>query len=263
MVSTQGVFCMAVMPIEVATVGSVPTRQLLQAIRLANSAQQEFTYLRCSADIAKYLRVHSFRRIKTKELFDAMDSVRAKVKGYHPYLIAFVDAYLDGPIHSNLFGNIRSSRGLAVVTVANVPGVILRADQMASYFLYYFARYTLGFLTSGHKNHEETRGCIFDLKAQNKRDIVKSMKPRPLCDPCRTALLSSDNLLSPGQLATIEKLCELSGEVLKEPVGAVKPRMFIGSSVEGLSIAYELRALLQHELSCVVCKRHLMTVWTN
>jgi hypothetical protein len=252
MVSTQGAFCMAVMPIEIATVGDVPTRQLLQAIRLANSAQQEFTYLRCSADIAQYLRVHSFRRIKTKELFDAMERVLAKVKGYHPYLIAFVDAYLDGPIHSNLFGNIRSRSGLAVVTVANVPGVILRPDQMASYFLYYFARYTLGFLTSGHINHEETRGCIFDLKAQNKRDIVKSMKPRPLCDPCRTALLSGDNHLSPGQLATIEKLSELSGEVWSDPVVAVKPKMFIGSSVQGLPIANELRTLLQHELSCDV-----------
>jgi len=242
---------MAIMPIEVATGGNVPAKQLLRAIQLANSIQKEFTYVRSSADIIQHLSVRSFRRIKTGDFFDQMENVRAKVKGYHPYLIAFVDAYLIGPIHADMFGNIRSRRGLAVVTVANVADVILPAEQLASYFLYYFARYTLGFLTSGHKNHEETRGCIYDLKAADKRDIVKSMKPRPLCDSCRNALLRGDYVLSPGQLAAIEKLCELSGNVRKERVR--KPRAFIGSSsVRGLSIAKRLRDLLQDELSCVV-----------
>src|SRR6202030_403399 len=115
--------------------------------------------------------------------------VRTRARGFHPYLIVFLDAFLKGPKHENLFGNTVRARGLALVTIKNVPDVIIPRDRLLSYYVYYLARYTLGFLAPAHKNHDDTRGCVFDFKT-NKLEIVKSMKSRALCDECRRTLLS-------------------------------------------------------------------------
>jgi hypothetical protein len=178
-----------------------------------------------------------------------MEQLRSKIKGYHPFLIAFIDAELGNEEYSNLFAANRSDKGLGIVTLAHVPNVILPAERLASYMLYYLAHQTLGFIAPGHKNHNDKRSCVFDLKIK-KLDLLASMRSRALCNDCRKALLAVE-MLSPSQLSALDKLYSASGAWLEgisdQSVTEKKPRIFIGSSSEGLAVANEVQALLQYE----------------
>jgi predicted nucleotide-binding protein len=183
-----------------------------------------------------------------------MKELRTQMKGYHPFLIAFVDAEMDGEQYSNLFASNQSHIGLGIVSTANVPDVIVPRDRMAAYFLYYLAHQTLGFIAPDHKNHDDSRGCIFDRKIM-KRDLLASMRSRALCDECRRALLAVE-MLSPGQLSAANKLYAASGSLLSEVSdnvpAASKVRVLIGSSTEGLPVAREMQSQLQYEFEVEV-----------
>jgi predicted nucleotide-binding protein len=120
---------------------------------------------------------------------------------------------------------------------------------MNAYFLYYLAHQTLGFIAPEHKNHDDSRACVFDRKIA-KRDLLKSMRARALCNDCRRSLLSIE-MLSAKQLDALDKLYSASGALIEstpdEGTSARKYRMFIGSSTEGLSVANHIQALLQHD----------------
>ena len=193
----------------------------------------------------------SFTTIFAPEFLEQMHALRSSIKGFHPFLIAFVDGVLNGEKYSNLFAANRSEDGLGVVTTANVPDVILPSDKLSAYFLYYLAHQTLGFIAPDHKNHDEARGCVFDLK-RDKRDLVKSMRIRALCNECRRALLAV-KMLSARQLAALDALYSASGALLQnvpdEATARRRPRMFVGSSSEGLRIAYEIQKVLQSDIS--------------
>ncbi len=77
---------------------------------------------------------------------------------------------------------------------------------MESYFIYYFAKYALDFLNPLHKNHDDTRSCIYDRKLM-KTDILKSMKYKAFCDECRWYILKSkENTLSSRQINAPDKI---------------------------------------------------------
>jgi predicted nucleotide-binding protein len=240
---------MATMPIEVVDMGEIAVDMLDQAILTANSLQTEFNFSRLSDIDASRFRMHSFHEILADHLLDDMDRLRLEIKGYHPFLIALTDARLNGERFSNLFAANRSERGLGIVTTANVVGTILPADRLASYFLYYLAHQTLGFLAPEHKNHDDSRNCVFDRKIY-KPDLLATMRSRALCDQCRTALLTVQ-MLSANQLSALDKLYSASGALIGNVPSSTntrtKPRMFVGSSVEGLRVANEIQNLLQYD----------------
>jgi predicted nucleotide-binding protein len=126
---------------------------------------------------------------------------------------------------------------------------------MTAYFLYYLARYTLSFIVPAHKNHDDTRECVYDRKV-NKLDLLKSMRARSLCDDCRKALLNGDSPLSPRQLTAVDKIFDLSGKFLSQNERDAKeprlPRTFIGSSTEGLPVANKLQSLLEHDVDAEI-----------
>jgi hypothetical protein len=204
---------MARMPIEIIEIGNIPSPDVEKAISLANSIQGEFLYQRLSEGESKSFGVLAFRNATVRDLFDKMEEIRTEIGSYHPFLIALVDSRLKGSRYSNLFGSHRGAKGLAVLTVAGVESALIPKGLMASYFLYYFARYTLSFIVPGHRNHEDTRSCLFDRKV-SKRDLLKSMRARSICDECREALLAESSSLSGPQLEAVDNLIDLSGKLL-------------------------------------------------
>jgi hypothetical protein len=121
-----------------------------------------------------------------------------------------------------------------------------------SHFIYYLARYTLGFIAPSHKNHEDSRGCVFDRKV-NKQDIVRSMRARALCDQCRRNLVEQPGLMTPKQFEALDSLFSLAGRILIEGIESdARSKAFIGSSSEGLPIANKIQELLSNDLSVVV-----------
>ena len=243
---------MAKVPIEIVLVGERGLADLPAAIALANSEQSEFLFLSASDDLARRLQMRTFEHNIVSDFFDQMEGIRNEVRGYHPYLIAAIDSELEGSRFGNLFGSHRAEKGVAVLTTSLVPAVIVQPDRMVAYFIYYFARYSLSFIVPSHRNHDDSRGCIFDRKI-DKQDIIKSMRARALCDECRRNLVNGDGMLSASQFSALEKLFALAGRILNDGLernGRV--RIFIGSSSEGLKIANKLQELLANDFSVVV-----------
>jgi len=243
---------MAKVPIEVVPVGEKGLADLDAAIALANSEQIEFQFSSASDDLARRLQMHTLEHNKISGFFDQMEGIRAEVRGYHPYLIAAIDSELEGSRFGNLFGSHRAEKGVAVLTTSHIPDVIVPADRRVAYFIYYFARYALSFIIPSHRNHDDSRGCVFDRKI-DKQDIVKSMRARALCDQCRRNLVNGDGMLSASQFSALEKLFVLAGRILNDGLEHNgRARIFIGSSSEGLKIAYKLQELLAIDFSVVV-----------
>lgn len=242
---------MATMPVEIVRIGDVPRAAVSRAITLTNASQSAFHFIELPSNDAGLFAMHAYQSVSASQFLDVMESVRGSLRGYHPFIIALVDADLNGKNYSNLFGSHRADKGLAVVTTANVPNVIVPADRMQAYFLYYFARYSLSFLAPEHRNHEDSRSCIFDRKVQ-KVDLLKSMKARALCDDCRVELLSSASVMSHRQFQALEDIFATANEQHRTGGTCQKPRVFVGSSSEGLAIANKVQELLAHDATVVV-----------
>jgi Predicted nucleotide-binding protein containing TIR-like domain len=241
----------AKVPVEIVTVGEPALESILAAIQLANAEQSEFAFAQAPPSISAPLQIHTYKRARTTELLDLVERTRSESRGFHPFIIVATDAELAGEKFSNLFGSHRAEKGLAILTTALVPDVIIPADRMVAYFIYYLARYSLSFLAPEHKNHDEPRDCVFDRKIA-KKDIVNSMQGRGLCDGCRRILVNGPGTFSAAQFDAIAKLLALSGRILRDGQRDGRPRIFIGSSSEGLDIANKLQELLSSEFSVEV-----------
>jgi hypothetical protein len=168
---------MARVPIEVVVVGVNDLAGVPSAIALSNAEQDEFRFDAAPEDIQREMQLHAYAQVQSEDFFDQLERVRTGMRGFHPFIIA---------------------------TTAQMADVIVPKDRMVAYFIYYFARYVLSFLLPGHRNHDDARGCVFDRKI-NKRDIVKSMHARALCDDCRRALVSDGGMLSGAQFVALER----------------------------------------------------------
>ena len=245
---------MAHMPVEIVDVGQVPTTFLTQAIDLANSLQTEFFFDRLAEPDAAQFRMYSYTEVYAPDFLSSLEQLRRTLKGYHPFLIAFIDAKMDGEKFTNLFASNNSEKGLGVVTIANVPDIIIPKERLAAYFLYYLAHQTLGFIAPHHVNHNDSRGCVFDRKIE-KRDLLKSMHKRALCNDCRRSLLRVETL-SARQLDALDKLYSASGALTQavpdQDAKMKKYRVFIGSSTEGLHVAGLIQSLLQYDFEVEV-----------
>ncbi len=245
---------MARVPIEIVQISDSFkfSQELKDAIELANSLQNEFDFQMLPTAEGSHFGLLSFNVGKADEIMDNMEKIREKIKGFHPYLLLVMDTKLDGKDFSNLFGSNRAEKGLGVLTVFNVPEIIIPSDKMISYFLYYFARYSLSYIIPNHKNHDDTKSCVYDRKI-NKIDILQSMKARAFCDDCRRSLLSMESNLTPSQYTALDKIFDEAGKKLEKYIKKQKkPSLFIGSSSEGLEVANKIQLLLEHDAHCEI-----------
>jgi len=201
-------------PVEIAVTGDVVNAEVSSAAALANAEQEEFMFMMAEEELQLRVRMHSYTQVQVKEFFDRTELVRSEIRGYHPFVITVVDSYIQGARYGNLFGSHRANAGLAIITAAEVADSIVPADRMIAYYIYYFARYSLSFLSPHHRNHEDSRGCIFDRKV-DKTDIKSSMRANALCDECRRSLVSGDGRLSPRQFAALDQLFALAATSLE------------------------------------------------
>src|SRR5687768_6361750 len=110
---------MARMPIELALIGEREERAVLEARDQANRLQTEFLFLRLSSADEQVFRMLAFNRVTDSALLDRMTATRMTLRGFHPFLIALLDAPVDGQNYGNLFGSIRGESGLGILTSAN------------------------------------------------------------------------------------------------------------------------------------------------
>jgi hypothetical protein len=206
---------MAQMPVEVVIINRYVSDSINQAIRLANSLQDEVSFTTLPIEEAQHFYMHAFNHMKSTDFLNAMEHIKQTIRGFHPFMIAIVEAAVDGPKYSNLFGSYRSDKGIAFFTTHNVLNLIVPEDRIHCYVLYYLARYTLSFIVPRHKNHDDTRECVFDRKII-KTDILKSMRSRPFCDECRKSLVYESTQLSPKQFAALEILFETTKILLEK-----------------------------------------------
>lgn len=190
---------------------------LESAANCANSSQNVFSYVLLDDDLAAAIRLATYRdrAIYAPEFFSMIEEARTSLKSRHPFLLVVTDSAVSGKTMSNLFGSHRSRKGLALITTHQVADVIVPADRMDAYFLYYLARYTLSFLFPGLRAHEDTRSCVFDQKIR-KVDLKQSMAARALCDKCRDALLAEGGLKAATKIDALDRLFALSGDILEK-----------------------------------------------
>lgn len=245
---------MAKLPIEVISVNEnfQFSKELNEAIDLANSLQAEFVYQLLPTADSSHFSLLSFNLGKSEEIMDNMETIRDRIKGYHPFILLIIDTELDGKDFRNIFGSNRPEKGIGVLTTYNVPEIIIPQDKMVSYFLYYFARYSLSYIIPSHKNHNDSKKCVYDRKII-KKDILQSMRARAFCDDCRRSLLSLNSPLTPNQLSALDRIFDMAGKKLETYLKKQsKPSLFIGSSSEGLPIANKIQLLLENEADCEI-----------
>lgn len=193
----------------------------------------------------------AFGHVRAPELLDRLAEVRKNARGFQPFLVALLDAPVDGEDYGNLFASSRAESGIGILTSANVPDLIIPKSKMVAYYLYYLARYAHCFIAPNHKNHGDTRGCIYDRKV-SKPDLLKSMRAGAFCDECRNLLVAGDRRLSPSQFAALEILFGECGRIVSSdqpPPVRVRSKIFVGSSTEGLPIARKLQTSLAEEFA--------------
>lgn len=243
---------MAKLPIEIVRIGKLFHQDVAETISLLNLSQKEIEFsLLPDIDEEKF-QLLDFRAAEALELLDKIKKIQNELKGYHPYLIVVTNIEFTG----NLFGEARPEEGLAVFTFRNIPNIIIPTPKIKAYISYFIARYTFNFLIPSHRNHDTTRGCVFDMK-RNKLDLLKSMGAKAICDDCRTTVIDPRYNISAPQFTSLNLIFGKAGELLEEDVQTVvakanKPKIFIGSSTEGLDVARGIQSELHGDYEVVI-----------
>lgn len=242
---------MAKLPIEIIDLRENVTPDLLIAVEEANRIQSEIEYTILDKKFSDDMKLSVLSDTHTGEFFDSLQNKKSVWRGFHPYIVCIVDAALHSDSWGNLFSSRRAENGIGIVTSREVEQVILPKGKMATYYLYELATHTLALIVSGKKHHKETRGCIYDFHEQ-KTGILDGIKAGKLCDECRNWFQANGKNLSSSQLSSISIILRRCRELLEHverPPKKSKPRVFVGSSSEGLEIAQVIQSELHRDYS--------------
>lgn len=240
-------------PLEIIRIGNEYSKEIYESIVLINNMQNEFDVQIAESKIEEEFQILAFREVFADEILDKIITIKNGLKGYHPHLAVITNAQIkiDGVKQSSLFANTSPEIGASIFTTCHVPDIIIPKEKMKAYFVYYIGRILAKYLMPNHSNHNDSRDCIFDYM-NDKIEIVKSMKSGALCDGCRTKANTEYHLISASQLIALDSIFAKSGELLNEEITIVekkimKPKIFIGSSIEGLEIARKVKMELDHD----------------
>ena len=74
-------------PIEIITIGNVSIIDVEQAISIANSTQNEFSFSALSQVDAQAFKLLEYKNAIAQDFLNVIESQRVQIRGYHPFLI--------------------------------------------------------------------------------------------------------------------------------------------------------------------------------
>ncbi|MGY3090265.1 hypothetical protein ACVWYF_003320 [Hymenobacter sp. UYAg731] len=196
---------MAKLPVEIVRIGGTFNKEIEETVFLLDNLQKEIHFSMLSTADEEKFQLLDFKEANADDILGKIKKIRNDLKGFHPYLIVISNTFLSGKEYSNLFGEAHPEEGVAIFTFNGVPETIIPVEKIKSYIAYYIARYTFNFLIPSHRNHDETRDCVFDMKVR-KNDIIKSMKAGSVCDSCRTTIMSPNHNISAAQFTSLNTI---------------------------------------------------------
>jgi predicted nucleotide-binding protein len=241
---------MSKLPIDIVNFNKEFKSELENAITIANGIQSEFIFSNVPNDVYHKFQLLNFEEINGDEFLPKANEIKKSLKGFYPYIFVFTNAPLESGGWENLYAVSEYENGITVVTTNNVAEQIIDTDKMISYFTYYLARGVLRFILNEKLNHDKPskNGCLFDFM-ENKKDLLKSMRPNAICDDCRREILGGQYSFSEHQLSAVDTLLSKAGSLLNTaaPIENNKRKIFIGSSKEGLDVARKIKAALKYD----------------
>lgn len=236
-------------PIEIVNFGQPSFNTHVAVVRELNALQDEIVFTTPPDRFANWASPFSRERYRTSYVWDRLRAYRRNCKGFRPFLIAVVHGELASDRLLNLFGSAESGEGFAVITTRDWEEHFA-PPALSVFLMYYFIRYSLGFIAPAVRSHLETRGCFFDKK-MNKLDIKLSMASGVICDECREMF---DDAIDG---ATYEACLTLVEDMRKKATGASpapsgRQRVFLGSSTEGRRVAEYLQLGLDTVADCTL-----------
>jgi predicted acylesterase/phospholipase RssA len=217
--------------IELMSIGEDLSEPMVAAMVLLNAVQSEFHFRTVPA--GRQIEGLTFERTsyRTPEIWEFLESYRAKAGGQHPFILAFLNRPLSSENLKNLFGSHDAHRGLAIATLY---GHVQFVSDPKRYMAYYMVRYTLSFIDPDIRSHDDPsrKNCYFHKKLY-KPDIRASMTSGSICDSCLGAL---DKHTSPEQRKALKTMRDVvSGEypyALIMKGGGIKGLAFAGALLE-------------------------------
>ncbi len=217
---------MAQLPIEIVRVGGAPVDNLEAIIVLLNQLQDAFKFNILIDDTALEFQGASNYRFTTAEIYELFDSLKQRIKGYHPHLIGVVERQLDGARLGNLFGSMKQEgahlQGMAIASLYQIPA-LLDPVPIDVYVVFELLSFAVRFLHGEGLIHRERRGCVFDQKI-DKREIVNAIKVGRFCPHCENIV---NNLLDSDQEIAVERIFRVIHDIANadDPVGSWKAQV--------------------------------------
>ena len=177
--------------IEIISVGGDFDQLIAETAVALNGVQREFNFLLPPQSLRRHSAGFVREEFLTTDVFDELKRYRISAKGNRPFVIGVIDQYLASKKLGNLFGSrdARDGEGEAII---NLQDNDKYADSPQLYLCYFLIRCALSFVCPEVKNHQDTRGCFFDLKLQ-KSDVKLSMANGGICQECWGKLWESFN----------------------------------------------------------------------
>jgi predicted nucleotide-binding protein len=247
---------MAKLPVEIVRIGKSFHGEIAEVVSLIDNIQKEFEFsILPSADEGKF-QLLDFKQADANELLEKIKKIRSDLKGFHPYLVVISSIDLSSNGNTDLLGQAHPENGVAVFTFNNVPEIVIPTNKIKAYIAYYIAHYTFNFLIPQHRKHDESSDCVFDTKT-DKTDLINCMKSGTVCDSCRATVMSPDYSMSASQFTCLSIIFGKVQELLKNDIEAVeekskKPKIFVGSSLEGINIARKIQTELSGDFEVVI-----------
>ena len=214
---------MAQLPIEIIRVGGVHVDNLEAIVALLNQLQDAFKFSILVDDAALEFQGADDYRFTTAEIYELFDSVKERIKGYHPHLIGVVERQLDGPRLGNLFGSMKQEaahlQGMAIASLYQIPA-LLDPVPIDVYAVFELLSFAIRFLHGEGLIHRERRECVFDQKI-DKREIVDAIKVGRFCSHCENIV---NNLLDADQEIAVERIFRVVRDIANsdDPIGGWK-----------------------------------------
>lgn len=247
---------MAKVPVEIVRIGKALQKEIEEVVLLLNSSQTEFNLsLLLPAEEAKF-RLLEFKQAYVDELLKKVKKVRDDLKGFHPFVIAVSDTTLLRGDDTIICGNAYPENGVALFSFHNIGETVVPINKIKAYIAYYIARFTFNFLTPQHRSHEELTECVFDTHV-NRTELFERIKSGNICDVCREKVMNEDYSMTTSQFSCLQAMFRKAEELLTSDINNVairaqKPKIFIGSSLEGINVARKIQAELSNEFEVVI-----------